>query len=525
MRTGRSSTFANRSRGEPQPAAPLPLFTSGFSRRQLLRGAAAGGLALIAPSWARAARLPPTAAPRADSIVLRWNQAALQGVRESKLGPPMVSRALAIVHTAAYDAWAAYDRNAVGTRLGGRLRRPPAERTRADKEEAISFAAYRAAADVFPGSRSTVFDPLMASLGFDPNDSTTDASRPAGVGNLAAQALLEFRHADGANQLGNYADYTGYVSPNAPMDLVSGRFEQSTVHDPNAWQPLTYRDASGAVVTPKFVGAQWQHVTPFALSSSGMLRSPTGPARYGSAQYVTQAEQLLSLSAALTDEQKLIAEYWADGPRSELPPGHWNLFAQFVARRDRHGDDEHGIDLDVKLFFALTNAIFDAGICAWDDKCAFASVRPITAIRYLFNGQPVTAWAGPYKGTGTYDGGAWFPFQPTTFPTPPFPEYSSGHSNFSAAGAEILRRFTGRDVFGASVKFDAGSSRVEPGSVPARDLTLSWSTFSEASDQAGISRRYGGIHFEQGDLDARVTGRAAAANAWAKALTYFNGTA
>jgi hypothetical protein len=208
-----------------------------------------------------------------------------------------------------------------------------------------------------------------------------------------------------------------------------------------------------------------------------------------------------------------------------LPPGHWNLFAQFVARRDRHGADEHGIDLDVKLFFALTNAIFDAGICAWDNKCEFASVRPITAVRYLFHGQPVTAWAGPYRGTRTLDGGAWLPYQPSTFPTPPFPEYSSGHSNFSAAGAEILRRFTGRDVFGASVTLPRGSSRVEPAAVPSRDVTLSWSTFSEAADQAGISRRYGGIHFEQGDLDARATGRAAAANAWAKALTYFNGTA
>jgi hypothetical protein len=480
---------------------------------------------LIAPAWARAATLPPTAQPRADSVVVRWNKAALQGVRDSKLGPPMVSRALAIVHTAAYDAWAGYDRAAVGTRFGDALRRPPAERTRANKEEAISFASYRACVDLFPGSRTTVFDPLMASLGFEPSDASTDTSRPAGVGNLAAHALLDFRHADGANQLGNYADYTGYVSPNEPLNLVSGVFDPATVRDPDAWQPLTYRDASGTVVTPGFVGAQWQHVTPFALTSSGMLRSPTGPARYGSAQYVAQAQELLSLSAALTDEQKMIAEYWADGPHSELPPGHWNLFAQFVARRDRHSDGEHGIDLDVKLFFALTNAVFDAGICAWDNKCQFASVRPITAIRYLFIGQPVTAWAGPYRGTRTFDGGTWFPYQPSTFPTPPFPEYSSGHSNFSAAGAEILRRFTGRDVFGASVMFPAGSSRVERGAVPARDFTLSWSTFSEAADQAGISRRYGGIHFEQGDLDARATGRAAAANAWAKALAYFNGTA
>src|SRR5205809_3717703 len=172
-------------------------------RHQRLRAASAGGALLLLPSWARAAVLPSPAKPRRDSVVVRWNEAALQGVRDSKLGPPMVSRALAILHTCAYDAWAAYDRDAVGTRLGGVLRRPPAERTRSNKEQAISFAAYRAAVDLFPASRATVFDPLMASLGYDPGEYTTDAALPAGVGNLVAHAVLEFRHQDGANQLGN----------------------------------------------------------------------------------------------------------------------------------------------------------------------------------------------------------------------------------------------------------------------------------------------------------------------------------
>jgi hypothetical protein len=176
MATEQSSTSVNASGGEPQPAAPLRFFDGRFSRRNLLTRPGIGGLALVAPSWARAARLPPSAPARGDSIVVRWNQAALQGVRESKLGPPMVSRALAIVHTAAYDAWAAYDRDAVGTRLGDGAS-TAADRTNARKqEEAISFAAYRAAVDLFPGSRATVFDPLRASRGFDPSDANTDAS-------------------------------------------------------------------------------------------------------------------------------------------------------------------------------------------------------------------------------------------------------------------------------------------------------------------------------------------------------------
>ena len=96
------------------------------------------------------------------------------------------------------------------------------------------------------------------------------------------------------------------------------------------------------------------------------------------------------------------------------------------------------------------------------------------------------------------------PLPAATFPAPPFPEYSSGHSSFSAAGAEILRLFTHNDRFGGSVTLPAGSSRIEPAAVPASDLTLSWATFSEPANQAGISRRYGGIHFEQRDLDAAL---------------------
>ena len=144
-----------------------------ISRRQFLGAAGAGGALLLLPGVpdAASAARPAWAAQPRDSVVSQWNQAFLDGVRDSKLGPPMVARALAIAHTCIYDAWAAYDHTAVGTRLGGSLRRPSRERTLANRERAISFAAYRAAVDLFPGSRSTVFDPLMGTLGYE---------RPAG---------------------------------------------------------------------------------------------------------------------------------------------------------------------------------------------------------------------------------------------------------------------------------------------------------------------------------------------------------
>lgn len=453
-------------------------------------------------------------------IVIQWDNATLQGIRDAKLGAPMVARALAIVHTCMYDAWAAYDELAFGTQLQGALRRPLSERTLANKERAISYAAYRALVDVLPVDKDSVYDPLMKQLGYDVHDDSTDIDTPAGIGTVACAAVLEYRHHDKSNQLGDlaqgiYSDWTGYVSANKPSSVPV----RTSGLDPNRWQPLTYVDTYGNLVTQRFAGAQWCDVAPFAMSKGDEYRwlvQLFGPAVYGSKEYQQQAEELINISAGLTDREKMIGEYWSDGPNSEQPPGHWALFAQYVSARDHHS-----LDNDVKMFFILTNAIFDAGIAAWDTKRAYDSVRPVTAIPLLFHGKRIRAWGGPGKGTVEMDGANWRPYQPTTFPTPPFPEYVSGHSTYSAAAAEILKRFTGSDDFGASATLPAGSSRIEPGTTPAHTVDLHWRTFTEAADQAGMSRRYGGIHF-RADLAGRLLGRIVAIEAWTKAQTYFH---
>jgi hypothetical protein len=472
-------------------------------------------LGLAALALATVACQDTTTAPLSTepSVVVKWDEAALEAVRRTRLGPPMVARALAVSHTAMYDAWAAYDAHAVGTRLAGTLRRPVSERSDANKERAVSFAAYRALVDLFP-SQQAIFDDLMHTLSFDPSDASADVTTATGIGNVAAAAVLEFRHHDGSNQLGDlapgsYADYTGYQPVNTPTQVV----------DPNRWQPLAIPDGQGGTTAQRYVAPHWGLVTPFALTSGAQFRPAAVPNLYPSAGYTQQAQEDMDYSANLTDEQKSIVEYWADGPATELPPGHWALFAQYVAHRD-----SHGIDDDAKMFFALTNALFDASIAVWDCKRAFDYVRPITAIRFLMAGHEIRAWGGPYKGTQTILGEQWQAYQTGAQPTPAFPEFSSGHSAFSAAGAEVLRSFTGSDAFGASVTIKAGTSGVEPGAVPAADLTVSWSTFSEAADQAGMSRRYGGIHFREGDLQSRAMGRLIGAQAWAKAQTYFAGS-
>jgi hypothetical protein len=463
-----------------------------------------------------------------DNVVLQWNNAIVESVPASGLGGPPMARAFAIVNTCIYDAWAAYDAMALGTRLGADLRRPAAERTLANQEKAISFAAYQAAVDLVPGSKASLFDPLMSKLGYDPKDTSTSRTTASGIGNVACQAVLDFRHKDGANQLADmpggaggvpYSDYTGYKPINDPMDL-RGAFNPASVKDPGHWQPLTYIDANNKVVTQEFVCPHWGKVVPFALTSGDQFRSATGPAKPGTDQYKKQAQDLIDLSAGLTEQQKVMVYYWAEEP----PPRLWNQFAQFVSRRDGHGADLKGTAADVKLFFALSNALHDAGIAGWGDKAHFDYVRPITAIRSLFSGQKIKAWGGPGKGALEINGEEWIPYGPATFRTPPFAEYVSGHSVFSSAGAELLKRFTGSDTFGHSVTIKAGAGGYEP-SVPAADLTLRWSTFSAAGDEASMSRRYGGYHFEQGDVDGRELGRKVAAAVWVKAESLFNETA
>ena len=123
-----------------------------------------------------------------DNVVLRWNQAALDAIVISRTAPVIAARALAIMHTCMYDSWVAYDDNARSAMSAVSPRRPSAERTAANRERAISFAAYRALADLFQGQKATLLDPLMSELGMDASDSSVDITTPSGVGNASCAA-------------------------------------------------------------------------------------------------------------------------------------------------------------------------------------------------------------------------------------------------------------------------------------------------------------------------------------------------
>ena len=309
-------------------------------------------------------------------MVVIWNEAALEEVRRGKMGPPVIARALAVTHTCIYDAWVPYDSQAISTAAVA-PRRPSAEHNDTNKATAISFAAYRCLVNLFPAGASRL-ETSMRSLGHDPLDASTDPTTPQGIGNAAAAAVIANRRNDGANQYGElrpgaYADYTNYASLNTPMSfclpIIPGPC-QLNISNPYQWQPLI----NDLGVTQEVVAPHWENVRPFSLSHSAQfdnLRKVADGPNYlkNPGKYKQDVDEVLSYSRKLTAQQKLIVEYWADGPASELPPGHWSLFAQYISRRDNHS-----IDDDVKMFFAMQNASFDAGIVTWHMKRKFNGV-------------------------------------------------------------------------------------------------------------------------------------------------------
>ena len=485
---------------------------------------------------------PPEPQP---TVVARWNQQALQAIRADKPVPTVITRALHLAHAAMYDTWAAFDPIAKGAYTDLRRSRLTSQRA---IEQAISHAAHSVLSAVFP-HHTDRFDALLEELGF------ASARHPmARFGRQVAESVLLARADDGSNAANGYDDLSGYASINQEG---SGEF------DPNRWTPLripngTAVDENGIPIAtddPSTYSLQspltphWGDVTPFAIGDGAAFR-PVAPPQLGDFSaytdatgftstndeaYRSQFAEVAAISATLTAEQKAIAEYWADGPLSSTPPGHWNEFAHDLSARETYGLAD-----DVKMFFALNNALFDTGIAVWDAKYAHDYVRPQTAIRHLYEDKEIVAWAGPNKGAQTILGQDWQPYQDVTFVTPAFPEYTSGHSGFSFAAATVLEAYTGSDVLfdgqsrgvqdldGDGERDLIGSWSTDELSFEAYDgdtIHLSWNTLWEAAAEAGRSRLYGGIHIQDGDLRGRAMGQQVAEMVWSQTESLFAGFA
>jgi hypothetical protein len=288
----------------------------------------------------------------------------------------------------------------------------------------------------------------------------------------------------------------------------------------------------------------------------------------------------------MADFARSLSEYWADGPKSETPPGHWNVLANQVAdtpdfelRIGGQGPLVDRLEWDVKTYFALNGALHDAAIASWGAKGFYDYVRPISMIRYMASlgqssrkgipsydpdGLPIVpglvelitpfttrnggkhqtlkghegeiaikAWKGnpedpttQTSGVGWILGTTWLPYMKPTFVTPAFPGFISGHSTFSRAAAEVMTAVTGSAFFPGGLGewvVPAGALEVEQG--PSQEVRLQAATYYDAADLAGISRLFGGIHVRADDLAGRIVGSQCGKIAWQLAQTYFAGTA
>jgi hypothetical protein len=539
-----------------------------------------------------------------------------------------------------WDAWAAYDPTAVGYFV---TEKHTADDVQAAREAAISTAAYRillwryATVSDLPEATDQL-DAVMADLCVPLDDESTEGDDPIALGNRIAETVIEFGSTDGALEDERYAD-SSYRPANDAM-VVSD--PGTVMKDPNAWQPLSLGlqlSQNGLPIPGNvqvYIGSQWGQVTSFALpeSPTGTPIDPGPPPRLGDpasdAEFKREALDVLRdssrldpsdseeidispasigdstlgtndgtgresnpvtgepyrpVTAVAADLYRAIAEYWADGPTSETPPGHWNAIANSVAdspgfeRRFRGtGPELDALEWDVKTYFALNGAVHDAAIAAWGVKAYYDSVRPISMIRYMGglgqssdpdgpaydpDGLPlepglvevvtvessapgerhesladhvgeitVYAWRGPPEDPETQTSGVgwiraveWVPYQRPTFVTPSFAGFVSGHSTFSRAAAEVLAGLTGTPYFPGGLStwtIERGALLHEEG--PTADVELQWATYYDAADQAGLSRLYGGIHIPRDDIEGRVIGAQVGREAWELAQTYFDGS-
>lgn len=445
-----------------------------------------------------------------NSVAYFWGKTALEATANDtekfKPRPTVTSRMKGLIFTAIFDAWTRFEDKANPVYLENVDRVPKDQRTLANKEIAISYAAYRTLREYFY-SDTAMFVDKMKELGLDPYNESLDKTTPVGIGNLAAKTVIERRKNDGSNQYGDlsgddvmYNDYTGYHPVN-PVDSIK---------DINKWQPKYFVSEDGKKYAPGCLTAHWQLVEPLILDSASQFRSPPPPL-YGSEQLKEEVAEVVELQANITPEQKALVEFMRDGPRSVQQAGHWLIFAQDVSRRD-----SHSIDDDVKMYFLVEAVAMDGFIACWDTKMHYDYARPYALVHEYFKGKTIKGWKGEGKGWGEIKGEEWRPYSPMYFLCPPFPAYVSGHSTISGGCAEVLKLFKKSDMFGEEVKLVPGIM-TEPDNL-GDTVTLRFPTFTKTAEMAGISRVLGGYHIQADNIEGLELGRKVARHVYKKYL-------
>ncbi len=391
---------------------------------------------------------------RADEII-DWNNVTLDAIRANSTPPPRATRILAMVHCAMFDAVNGIDRSYEPYLV---QQQAPSW---SSGEAAAATAAFIVLRNEFPGMKSQLSVRYLVSIS---SIETTFFSRLSGIvfGYYCGVRMLDDREGDGADATVLY--------------IPSGI--------PGFWQPTP----------PAFAPAllpQWPNVKPFAIPAGDAFRVPSPPS-FTSTQYARDFREVKVLgdidSVVRTPDQTIIAYFWEDGAGTVTPPGHWHVIAQQLSER-------FGLSLEqnARLFALLGLAQADGAICCWDNKYFWDHVRPYTAI---------TMEADEDGNPRTSEDADWF----NLIPTPPFPAYTSGHSTFSGGSSRLLELFLGTDA----IAFSGASPDPQrwPDVLPG--VVRSWSSLSQAAEEAGQSRIYGGIHWQYDNQLGLSSGRAIA---------------
>ncbi len=489
----------------------------------------------------------------------------------------------------------------------------------------------------------------MDALGYDPWFEDTEGDSPAALGNRVAESIIAWGMADGSNEAEDYAatfyqpvnpplDPHAFGNPDLPYP------DRWQSFDLDEWCDQLGQCFPLEEPIP-FETPEWGRVQPFALGESDLDIHPAGgdnewwvyldpgpppfladddpeffatfakviefssfldpddgvmidisPASMGNNPPGTNDGEGYDLNPITGepyepqwvprgDYTRILAEFWADGPASETPPGHWfsilhdvSDHPQFEKRFAGQGELLEGRDWYVKAYLALGGAVHDAAIAAWSVKGYYDYVRPISAIRYMGelgqssdpdgpsyheHGLPlepglievissdstapgghhehlsdhvgkiaVLSWAGhvddpdsQYAGVDWVLAGEWWPYQDAGFITPPFAGYVSGHSTFSRAAAEAMTRITGDEFFpGGLGEYPIEQNQfLEFEQGPSQDLVLQWARYVDAADECSLSRIYGGIHPPADDIPGRLMGLDIGIQAFNKTLSIIYG--
>ncbi|MDC0936935.1 vanadium-dependent haloperoxidase [Pirellulales bacterium] len=336
---------------------------------------------------------------------------------------------------------------------------------------AYRVLSERYAQAVHPVASQSLFDGVMTNLGYDKNVTAAVGNSPAAIGNRIADQILTSQLNDGSNEANRYADNTGYLAANNPMIVDFPAVLINGTVDPNRWQPLFINSLTNQNGIPlpfnlqTYVGPHWGNVSTFALGRDGSGPQPWSEidpgappqlGGVGEAEYRDSTMEVIRYSHSLDPSQgpgietmnispntagnrilgthddrgyavnpatglayednlvkaadygRVLAEFWADGPESETPPGHWNVLANEVSdspllekRIGGVGPVVDDLEWDVKLGFALNGAVHDAAVAAWGTKRQYDYTRPITMIRYQGSlGQSSSPSAASYHPDG-----------------------------------------------------------------------------------------------------------------------------